>query len=802
MTYVDKSMNYQTNEQIRYLRMLLNRRDLFHDLTDNGSICTLIQSRDSQRLFIWNFLWQIILGHELSWRLLIAGWTSGITVTSTFTPKLLATLIISQQWLTSVRVEKASNAREQAKRLHREAAARRARFSSLAPDAIAEECSASGTAALTAGDAMTAERCFSRALARRPRNATYRAGRAAAFVRLRSFTSAESDARTAVEADPLCGEGWAALGSARLELGKWEASVEAFEWAVDLLGEGGGGVPEAVREDLTRARRLLLEVGDLRFVRLSAEEQEKRLAEEEWKLEGCSLRFVSGVHQLQIDGLLFFAETLKWPYLDEVRVFTKDVYEKVVAGTLAIDANTWDWLYGLSLPGKYFALKICRALVGCTPSLLEMPLNGRFDAGLSLEQVSYWRVRSPLGRVLGCLPGVRSVCGWVGPCPPVHGPRSQFIRLQTRRISPLGEESADQSLFESDSPEEESIRLTKQEPMEEWAKEIQDESLWVVPEAPEQDNSVWAIRGIRLEEQPVENARSFIVGFTTPAAGEDLDIPYEAILDFEVNGSSVISFALKTNPVFVTLPSCYNASNRVHSVHQRELRKYTRNIRTLQELRLAPDFPSGPGDALVINTTGHGAETAARAWCAERGKSAAIRRSGGPCFVCAYNAVSSKGLSLQVLIWTSSADPEEVKGPCNVCKELCLEQTSSQKFRATLEDVERSADRGCSSCKLLQRGFAVADKTKPSADTSSLGQAWLSSHHYNQFAEYSFDGNWGRPDAEFRSSDRVINGAEAQGSGLCVTYAYRKHNSDRIDKVFEIDIFVDQGMTREILFDF
>jgi len=58
---------------------------------------------------------------------------------------------------------------------------------------------------------------------------------------------------------------------------------------------------------------------------------------------------------------------------------------------------------------------------------------------------------------------------------------------------------------------------------------------------------------------------------------------------------------------------------------------------------------------IVINATGKGAETLARAWCSERGKSALIRRATGPCFACAYKAADSvkMGLGLGVLIWVS-----------------------------------------------------------------------------------------------------------------------------------------------------
>jgi hypothetical protein len=58
-------------------------------------------------------------------------------------------------------------------------------------------------------------------------------------------------------------------------------------------------------------------------------------------------------------------------------------------------------------------------------------------------------------------------------------------------------------------------------------------------------------------------------------------------------------------------------------------------------------------DVMVINATGQGVETLARAWCSKRGKNAVIRRAGGLCFVCAERAASRCGLGTGVLIWVS-----------------------------------------------------------------------------------------------------------------------------------------------------
>jgi len=66
-------------------------------------------------------------------------------------------------------------------------------------------------------------------------------------------------------------------------------------------------------------------------------------------------------------------------------------------------------------------------------------------------------------------------------------------------------------------------------------------------------------------------------------------------------------------------------------------------------------YPSGER-LLVINALGEGDEVVARAWCAERGKHAIIRRETtgqSCCFTCASGlATTYSGLSINVLIWS------------------------------------------------------------------------------------------------------------------------------------------------------
>jgi len=83
------------------------------------------------------------------------------------------------------------------------------------------------------------------------------------------------------------------------------------------------------------------------------------------------------------------------------------------------------------------------ALVLCTPSIKEkVGIVPYYNCGMALPSRSYWRLRTVLGRVLGCLQGVTSCCGWIGPCPgvdfdpPLHeGSLPRHVRVKARRIA-------------------------------------------------------------------------------------------------------------------------------------------------------------------------------------------------------------------------------------------------------------------------------------------------------------------------------------------------------------------------------
>jgi hypothetical protein len=261
---------------------------------------------------------------------------------------------------------------------------------------------------------------------------------------------------------------------------------------------------------------------------------------------------------------------------------------------------------------------------------------------------------------------------------------------------------------------------------------------------------------------------------------------FHATLEFQV-GKSLITYNLDTNPPFVSLPSCYNKIDGQHLVHIRELSEYSYKIWTILDLKNSRPGDYEDQDIIVINATGDGAETAARAWCAERGKGASIRHLDGPCFVCSRNAVL--GLNLDTLIWVGSVPKIQKKSRCTKCENL----ENGPMLKATWSDLSVSADQGCPSCEVLRQGISLCNVSNHTSRMPALPQAFLPSHILDQRSSYSILGAGPTPDPHFARSDKVINGAIRRGCGLCLTYIFRRDSFDLHGTAAEIDIFVEKG---------
>ena len=63
--------------------------------------------------------------------------------------------------------------------------------------------------------------------------------------------------------------------------------------------------------------------------------------DQEWDLAGKTWEIHSHVHDRQVEGLLLFAERMKWPYMNKLQEFAEDVYANLRSGTV-IDVHLHD----------------------------------------------------------------------------------------------------------------------------------------------------------------------------------------------------------------------------------------------------------------------------------------------------------------------------------------------------------------------------------------------------------------------------------------------------------------------------
>jgi len=266
---------------------------------------------------------------------------------------------------------------------------------------------------------------------------------------------------------------------------------------------------------------------------------------------------------------LKFADIIKWPYKWETISFAEEAYPNLREGK-EVPGDLWDWLYGIVLPGKWAAFKIMAALVLCTPSLRELGVAYRFDMGLSLPRQSYWRSRTVLGRVLASCAGVKSICGWVGPCPPIDGPHTKYIHLKARHVEPPKLDSKEEA-----EEEEGSLLLREGEDRREWIAELKDPTSWTAPQPPVREMSLCKVERIQVKALPREVRQKI-----QPVDKEE-EPSYRASIDFSIDNQSV-RYVLYNNPVFITPPICLESP---HKAHIQQLPKFQRNTCTVEQKR-------------------------------------------------------------------------------------------------------------------------------------------------------------------------------------------------------------------------
>ncbi|KAJ5682799.1 hypothetical protein N7462_005964 [Penicillium macrosclerotiorum] len=322
-----------------------------------------------------------------------------------------------------------------------------------------------------------------------------------------------------------------------------QAAVEAYENAIALAGQGATA---GMRQGLQDAR-------EANTANMNAINKEKDLSKKE----------------------VFRKEFIE----QDFEIAAKTV--KLRSGQLT-PRHLQDWLFSLILPGKWFSFKIMSTLILCTPSLSEtLGVAPYYNCGLSLPKRSYWRIRTVLGRVLGCQTGT----GWsdednFDPSKPRH------INLKARAVTPIAHKGWINDINIVTGDDYEDIKYEGEKELGPWMEEMKNQDNWVVLEPP--------------GRQP------------------DAKAVYRAQLTFTLDDtpSEIITYKLYTNPVFVVPPPCQPCPCGVaHEVRRRELPCYQeRNIWTIERLKehTAEDDPER-GGVMVINATGRGAETLARA---------------------------------------------------------------------------------------------------------------------------------------------------------------------------------------------
>jgi len=257
-----------------------------------------------------------------------------------------------------------------------------------------------------------------------------------------------------------------------------------------------------------------------------------------------------------------------------MRDYAENVYSSLIGGGAAVGLSCWDWLFGTYLPGKYASYKIMAALVYCTPSLRDLGSALFYDSGLVLDNRSYWRARTVLGRVLGGLRSANAVHGWVGPCPGVlvEGAPPSFkgyLRLHARRVEFVN--IANRRRDEDDEGEVGLGRSLKRRPGEStrsYLSDLGDMSKWTAPLAPEASMVNIIFEKIRLKKMPLDSGQT------------ETHREYQASLQFRINGVNT-TFTCYTLPTFVTAHPCIGE----HVTHQREMGLYTGDVVELDQLK-------------------------------------------------------------------------------------------------------------------------------------------------------------------------------------------------------------------------
>lgn len=238
------------------------------------------------------------------------------------------------------------------------------------------------------------------------------------------------------------------------------------------------------------------------------------------EIRDSHLKVYSNVHREQVSGLISFCESMGWPCTDEVREFASTAYANHLDGQ-RIDVHFLDFLFGLVLPGRWYAWKIMCAALYASPSLRSYGTTPYFEAGLVLENVSYWRRRTPLAKALGGLKSTKGITGWVGPCPAIRTVTSAvgdaevkyaeqewtgWIRIKARvaEFSNLNN-AVEERTDDEHELQDRGLRLREGETPRELLRDLADMTKWMFPPVPPKSKCAPKLKEVRLRLVPLED---------------------------------------------------------------------------------------------------------------------------------------------------------------------------------------------------------------------------------------------------------------------------------------------------------
>ncbi|KAF4769983.1 hypothetical protein HAV15_011591 [Penicillium sp. str.  len=567
-----------------------------------------------------------------------AGGTKGIY--ARFTRAILASLITSERWVANTRIHVGGHG----------ALAREVQDAKAAgvPEQDRQEARELVRLAEEATEAKQFQRAavfFYKALAVNPANYDTVQARGEWLLRFQNYRDAARDAVILQRLDPDRPAGYVLLGRACLGYKNYLRAREAFREAVPLAHAFDEKLP--ILQDLDKAQDAL--GAELKAIEQAAGEKEKAALMRARRIAdldpmGRTIAPRPAKDEQQLEGLFLFAERMQWPYLEAVRLCAKKAREDWLASHEPIYPVQVDWLFAVVLPGKHFAHVLMAMLVLSTPAIQSVGMAPNSECGVALPECSYWRSRSVLGRVLGCLPGVTSLNGWVGPCP------AATLHTQTDEEAPAAHCLITTVAFNPASallppPSAESTRdiviagNLDLAPL--WRATNQPEIFNLHP--PQRDTAAWELRSLDLRR--AYRSHQFEPGGTWL---------WSASLAFRQPGTGKeITFALDHTPVFITLPPCSLSDQaRGHKIHRRQLDDYRfRNVSMNEIAEVTPE--SVEEEIIIINASAPGAEVVARAWCAHVARAAVVRRAGGPCLYCTVKWAGRLELRVGVVIWAS-----------------------------------------------------------------------------------------------------------------------------------------------------